>query len=74
MLEQLDNWLAERRVLLVFAEMKDPVRAKVERYELGRALDSERFHPTLDDAVTRFIEVTGAAWQTPHQNRATEGR
>lgn len=74
MLGQLDNWLTERRVLLVFAEMKDPVRAKVERYELGRTLDSERFYPTLDDAVTRFIEVTGAAWQPPHQCRATEGR
>ena len=34
MLQELDVWLNERGVSLVFAEMKDPVREKIERYEL----------------------------------------
>lgn len=71
MLEQLDSWLSERGVLLVFAELKDPVRTKLEQYKLGGTLDPHRFHPTLDDAVARFIEVTGAAWQPPARRRAS---
>ena len=34
MLADLDAWLNERGVSLVFAELKDPVREKIERYEL----------------------------------------
>ena len=34
MLDELDAWLNERGVSLVFAEVKDPVREKIERYEL----------------------------------------
>ena len=34
MLAELDTWLNERGVSLVFAELKDPVREKIERYEL----------------------------------------
>ena len=36
MLHELDLWLNERGVSLVFAEMKDPVREKIDRYELNR--------------------------------------
>ena len=51
MLQELDTWLNERNVSLVFAEMKDPVREKIERYELTRTIDPAHFFPTLDDAV-----------------------
>ena len=34
MLDELDAWLNDRGVSLVFAEVKDPVREKIERYEL----------------------------------------
>ena len=34
MLQELDVWLNERGVSLIFAEMKDPVREKIERYKL----------------------------------------
>ncbi|MEP7115638.1 MAG: SulP family inorganic anion transporter, partial [Ilumatobacteraceae bacterium] len=63
MLEDLDEWLNERGVSLVFAEMKDPVRAKIERYELTRTIDPAHFFPTLDDAVARYREETGSTWQ-----------
>jgi high affinity sulfate transporter 1 len=65
MLEELDAWLAARGVLLLFAEMKDPVRAKIDRYELTRTLDAARFVPTLDEAVDDYIRRTGAAWRRP---------
>jgi len=65
MLEQLDAWLNERGVSLVFAEMKDHVRAKVERYELTRTIDPAHFYPTLDAAVDSFVASTGVTWQSP---------
>jgi high affinity sulfate transporter 1 len=64
MLEQLDAWLNERGVSLVFAELKDPVRTKIERYELTRTIDPAHFYPTLDAAIDAFIASTGAMWQS----------
>ena len=45
MLEQLDEELNGRGVSLVFAEMKDPVRAKIDRYELTRTIDPRTSSP-----------------------------
>jgi high affinity sulfate transporter 1 len=65
MLHELDLWLNERGVSLVFAEMKGPVREKIERYELTRTIDPAHFFRTLDEAVVEYIEQTGATWRTP---------
>lgn len=67
MLQELDEWLNERGISLVFAEMKDPVRTKIERYGLTRTIDPAHFFPTLDDAVARYREETGATWQSPEE-------
>jgi MFS superfamily sulfate permease-like transporter len=67
MLEDLDTWLNERGVSLVFAEMKDPVRAKIERYELTRTISPEHFLPTVDEAVAEFRRQTGAGWRSPKE-------
>ena len=69
MLEDLDGWLHERNVSLVFAELKDPVRAKIERYELTATVDPSHFFPTIDDAVASFIRQTGASWSKPQADR-----
>ena len=63
MLQELDAWLNERHVSLVFAEMKDPVRAKIERYGLTRTIDPAHFFPTLDAAVAEYVRETGATWR-----------
>jgi hypothetical protein len=34
--------------------MKDPVRDKIERYELTRTIDPSHFFPTIDAAVAAF--------------------
>ncbi len=54
MLQGLDESLNARGVSLVFAEMKDPVREKIERYELTRTIDPHHFYPTIEAAVTAF--------------------
>ena len=63
MLVELDSWLNARGVSLVFAEVKDPVRAKIQRYELERTIDPAHFYPTLDEAVAAYTTETGATWQ-----------
>ena len=65
MLQELDVWLNERGVSLVFAEMKDPVRDKIERYDLTRTIDPTHFFRTLDEAVAEYVRQTGATWQSP---------
>lgn len=62
MLHTLDVSLNDRGVHLVFAEMKDPVRAKIDRYELTRTIDPSHFYPTIDAAVAAFRAQTGAEW------------
>lgn len=65
MLEELDTWLAARSVSLVFAEMKDPVRAKVARYDLARRIEAGRFFPTVDDAVEHYRIDAEVVWVRP---------
>ncbi len=65
MLQELDVWLNERGVSLVFAEMKDPVREKIDRYDLTRTIDPAHFFRTLDEAVAEYVRQTGATWQSP---------
>jgi high affinity sulfate transporter 1 len=65
MLEELDEDLNARGISLVFAEMKDPVRAKIDRYELTKTIDPDHFFPTITQAVKAFQRQTGAEWQPP---------
>jgi MFS superfamily sulfate permease-like transporter len=65
MLRELDETLNARGVSLVFAEMKDPVRRKIDRYELTRTVDPEHFFPTITSAIHAFKRSTGVEWQPP---------
>ncbi|SNS27693.1 high affinity sulphate transporter 1 [Geodermatophilus saharensis] len=58
----LDRLLDARGQDLVFAELKDPVRAKIDRYGLDRAIEPQHFFPTVDAAVEAFRARTGARW------------
>ena len=64
MLVELDSWLNARGVSLVFAEVKDPVQAKIQRYELDRTIDPAHFYPTLDEGVAAYVAETGSTWRT----------
>jgi high affinity sulfate transporter 1 len=68
MLEALDAELQAIGVRLIFAEMKDPVRARMDRYELTRRIHPDHFFPTVDAAVASFRSQTGAEWRGPEIN------
>ena len=59
---ELDHLLDERGQTLVFAELKDPVRRKIERYGLTREIEPRHFFPTVESAVEAFRARTGAQW------------
>jgi high affinity sulfate transporter 1 len=61
-LEELDEALNEHGISLVFAELKDPVRDKIERYGLTRTIDPRHFYPTIESALTAYRQETGAEW------------
>jgi high affinity sulfate transporter 1 len=63
-LEDLDEELNAHGISLVFAELKDPVRHKIERYGLTRTIDPRHFFPTIEAAVTAFRQETGAKWMS----------
>ena len=46
-------------------EMKDPVRAKIDRYGLTRTIGPDQFFPTVREAIEAFRRNTGADWQPP---------
>jgi high affinity sulfate transporter 1 len=54
MLGELDEELNDAGISLIFAEMKSPVREKIERYGLTRTIDPEHFYPTIEEAVAAF--------------------
>jgi MFS superfamily sulfate permease-like transporter len=65
MLGELDEELNAAGTSLVFAELKDPVRARLERYQLIGPLDPDHFFATLDAALDAFRRQTGAEWTAP---------
>lgn len=59
MLGALYERLSRRGITLVFAEMKDPVRAKLRRYGLEATIDSSHFYPTVEEAVAATGRLFG---------------
>jgi MFS superfamily sulfate permease-like transporter len=55
MLRDLSRILSERGIALHFAEMKDPVREKLKRFELTDIMSDQDFHPTLGSAVDDYL-------------------
>jgi MFS superfamily sulfate permease-like transporter len=66
-LTELDEALNAQGISLVFAELKDPVRRKIERYGLTRTIDPHHFFPTIAAAIAAFRDETGAQWTTAGQ-------
>jgi high affinity sulfate transporter 1 len=55
MLRELSRTLDARGIALHFAEMKDPVRDKLKRFELMEAIGDKNFHPTVGSAVDDYL-------------------
>ena len=76
-LEDLDEALNAAGISLVFAELKDPVRRKIERYGLTRTIDPHHFFPTIEAAIAAFRDETGAQWTAagrPADGQAAPGQ
>ena len=61
---ELDVELNAQGTSLVVAELKDGVRAKIQRYELTSQFDPRHFYRTIDAAVAAYMAETGAEWST----------
>jgi high affinity sulfate transporter 1 len=62
-LAELDQALREAHVELRFAEMKDPVKDKLKRFELLERFGPASFHPTLGAAVDAYLEEHAVDWK-----------
>ena len=49
-------------VTLAFAEVKGPVKDRLQRYGLYDAVGPDRFFPTVGTAVDAYLESTGTTW------------
>ncbi len=59
MLVDLDQELNVAGQHLAFAELKDPVRDKIERYGLLETIDDKHFYPTIKRAVKAYRKQVG---------------
>ena len=62
MLSALDDDLARAGIELCFAEMKDPVKDRLIRYDLFAKLGAAQFFPTIGQAVNRYLDTHGVEW------------
>lgn len=63
MLSGLERTLREARIELHFAEMKDPVKDKLKRFELLEHFGPEVFHPTVGAAVDDYLADHAVDWK-----------
>jgi high affinity sulfate transporter 1 len=62
MIEELEKELDALGVELAFAEMKDPVKDRLNRYALTARIGTDRFFPTLGVAVKAFLAKSKVTW------------
>jgi MFS superfamily sulfate permease-like transporter len=63
MLEELEQSLRASGIELRFAEMKDPVKDKLKRFEMLERFGAESFYPTIGAAVDAYLEEHAVDWK-----------
>jgi MFS superfamily sulfate permease-like transporter len=63
MLMELDATLVSSDIELCFAEMKDPVKDKLKRFELFDRFGAADFYPTIGTAVDAYLEGHAVDWK-----------
>jgi high affinity sulfate transporter 1 len=63
MLVELEQALRATGIELRFAEMKDPVKDKLRRFELFDAFGKDGYYPTLGSAVDDYLEDFDVEWE-----------
>jgi len=63
MLAELLQGLDEAGIELRFAELKDPVKDKLKRFELFDRFGAANFHPTVGAAIDAYLEDHAVDWK-----------
>ena len=63
MLAELEHSLTESGIELRFAEMKDPVKDKLKRFELFERFGAADFYPTIGSAVDAYLKEHAVDWK-----------
>jgi high affinity sulfate transporter 1 len=63
MLAELEHTLTESGIELRFAEMKDPVKDKLRRFELIERFGAANFYPTIGTAVDAYLKEHAVDWK-----------
>jgi hypothetical protein len=63
MLAELEQSLTESGIELRFAEMKDPVKDKLKRFELFDRFGAADFYPTIGSAVDAYLKEHAVNWK-----------
>jgi len=64
MLSELEHSLTEGGIELRFAEMKDPVKDQLKRFELfERFGGAANYYPTIGSAVDAYLEEYAVDWK-----------
>jgi high affinity sulfate transporter 1 len=61
-LAELHETLHDKGIELHFAELKDPVKDKLKRFELFARFGEQSFFPTIGAAVARYLEAHHVDW------------
>lgn len=61
---ELQKTLTASHIELHFAEMKDPVKDKLKRFEIFDILGTNIFHPTIGAAVDDYLEKYTVDWKS----------
>ncbi len=69
MLDRLEAELANQGITLVFAELKDPVKARLRRFGALERVREDRIFPTVGTAVTGYLRASGEAWTDWEEGR-----
>jgi len=71
-LAQLDDTLKRAGIELCFAELKDPVKDKLRRFELFERFGEGRFFATVGSAVDEYVKQSGVEWSDGEEQMARQ--
>ena len=63
MLDELEAHLKSSGIELRFAELKDPVKDKLKRFELFDRFGTDNFYPTIGAAVDAYLDEHNVSWE-----------
>ena len=62
-LDELEAHLKKSGIELRFAELKDPVKDKLKRFELFERFGADNFYPTIGAAVDAYLAAHKISWK-----------